>query len=229
MTLLMEDELGQNASVYLSNKTHLPVMLEMNPEGAAGPVRIYFGDWKAKAGVLFFHGFDLTEGSDRTFRYDYRSIEPNVVSALQFIEPVPPELRDDQRSLVTVLAEGRRAHLETDVALLVKGVGDELIDISSGVIRRQAHSEVEDLFEQMFDGATYEHWEDTQPPWIKLSADGTLAWVARRVSVSRSSVDADGTKRQSKFVCAYSSTYEKQNGAWKMTSVTSTFLPDSPE
>jgi hypothetical protein len=226
-TLLMEDEMGQNASICLSNATHLPVMLEMNPEGAAGAVRIYFEDWETKVGIRFFRGFDLTEGSDRTFRYDYQSIEPNVVSALRFVKPVSQDRRDEQRALLAVLEEGRRAHLETDVALLVKGIGDELFDISSGVIRRQTRSEVEALFARVFDGAVYDRWEDTEPPRIKWSADGTLAWVARRVSVSRSSVDADGKERQSSFVCAYSSTYVKQDGAWKMTSVTSTFLPDS--
>ena len=227
-TLLMEDEMGQDASICLSNVTHLPVMLEINPEGAAGPVRIYFEGWESKAGIRFFHGFDLTEGSDRTFRYDYQSIEPNVVSGLQFVEPTSPSRRDDQRALLAILEGDRRAHLETDVARLVGNVGDELLDVSSGVIQRRTRSEVEDLFERVFDGAAYERWEDTEPPRLKVSADGTLAWVTRRVEVRRSSVGADGQEQRTSFISAYSSTYEKRDGSWKMTSVTSTFLPDSP-
>ena len=88
-SLVMEDEVGQPASVCISETTHLPVRLEMNPGRAAGPVRIFFEDWEERDGIQLFRGFDLTEGPDRTFRYDYRSIRPNVVSALEFIRPLP--------------------------------------------------------------------------------------------------------------------------------------------
>jgi ketosteroid isomerase-like protein len=224
-TILMKDDMGQDASICLDKETHLPVTLELNPEGAAGAVRIYFENWESKAGVLFFYGFDLTEGSDRTFRYDYQSIEPNVASALQFVEP-SPHRHDDQSTLLAVLEDERRAHLETDVARLVANIADELLDVSSGAIYRRTRSDVQELFEQMFAGATYQRWEDTEPPRVKISADGSLAWVTRRVAVRRSSVNGDGVEQRTSFVCAYSSTYEKHDDRWKMTSVTSTFLSE---
>lgn len=224
-TLLMKDAMGQGASLYLNAETHLPVMLEVNPEGAAGPVRTYFEDWQSKAGVQLFHAFDLTEGSERTFRYDYQTIEPNAVSALQFVEPTPANQSDDRHALLAILEEGRQAHLQTDAARLVANIADELIEVSAGTINRRTRSDVEDLFTRMFDGATYQQWADTEPPRLKLSADGTLAWVTRRVAVRRTRVGAEGQEQPRSFVSAYSSTYEKRDGSWRMTSVTSTFLP----
>ncbi len=226
VTLHMLDDLGKEATIYLSQETNLPVMLETNPDGAAGSVRIYYERWGTKAGVQLFQGFELTEGEDRSFRYDYHTIEPNVASAMLFVHPASTVHRDDQKALLSVLDEARRAHLETDATLLVSNLADELLEISSGVISRLARSEVEAHFERVFDGATYDLWDDATPPVIKLSADGSLAWVARRVAVRQFSLDASGTRNDVDFVSAYSSTYEKQGGSWKMTSVTSTFLPD---
>ena len=225
-TILMEDETGQSASVCISEATYLPARLEMNPEGAAGPVRIDFEDWESIDGVRFFRGFDLTEGPERTFRYDYRSIRPNAVSALEFIRPLPSALRGSQGELATLLEEDRVAHLNTDAARLTANIADTLVEISSGAIRRQSRAEIEELFTRQFEGATYHRWEDTEPPRIVISADQTLAWTARRVEVHRSARGRDGHEIRRSFVSAYSSTYRKQNGAWKMTSVTSTFVPD---
>ncbi len=55
-----------------------------------------------------------------------------------------------------------------------------------------------------------------------------MAWVMRTVRVRRQAPAADGQKVLQEFTSAYTATYEKQGDAWKMTSVTSTFLPEPP-
>jgi hypothetical protein len=80
----------------------------------------------------------------------------------------------------------------------------------------------------LFEGAEYEFWEDAEAPLIRISADATMAWVVRNVRVRRAEVAPGGVVGSVSFVSAYTSTYEKQDGKWKMTSVTSTFLP-SPD
>jgi hypothetical protein len=226
-TVLMEDHAGQNASLCISNETRLPVMLEVNPEGAAGPVRVWFENWQWHDDLRYFHAFDLTEGPDRSFRYDYDSIRPNGASALRFVSPPDPAQRADHNALLSVLEQGRQAHLETDAALLAGDLADQLISVSNGGIYHQTRAEVQAFFTRVFEGANYQIWEDTEPPQIRISGDGNNAWVARRVQVRRSSPASDGTLLESDFVSAYTSTYEKFDGAWKMTSVTSTFLPEN--
>ncbi|MCP4201645.1 MAG: hypothetical protein GY769_06890 [bacterium] len=52
-----------------------------------------------------------------------------------------------------------------------------------------------------------------------------MAWVTRTVRVLRRAPDSRGRLVSRRFTSAYTATYEKQDGAWQMTSVTSTFLP----
>ncbi len=222
----MSDQQSRPASICISDESHLPLMLEMNPAGAASPVRVYFENWQWRDGIRYFWAFNLTEGGpERTFRYDYRDIRPNVLSALEFVEPASAPRQRDQQALLSILDDDQRAHLQTDVALLVSNIADELISVSGGEILRHSRADVAALFTQVFAGATYQYWADTQPPVIRISDDGTLAWVARRVEVRRSSTMTDGLTQQSAFVSAYTSSYQKENGVWKMDSVASTFLP----
>lgn len=124
-----------------------------------------------------------------------------------------------------VLDAHREAHLRTDASALSEGVADTLLGIDAGMIREQSREQVKRMFESYFEGATYHAWQDTEPPRISISADGTMAWVARRVRVDREEPASEGGARR-QFVSAYTSTFERsQDGRWRMTSVTSTFMP----
>ncbi|MCI0452445.1 MAG: hypothetical protein L0Z51_08650 [Candidatus Latescibacteria bacterium] len=77
----MIDAEGNPASLLVDKRSHRPRMLELNPPGAAGPVRVFFEDWRRVGDLLYFHSFLLTEGPERTFTYRYTSIAPNAVDA----------------------------------------------------------------------------------------------------------------------------------------------------
>ena len=104
-------------------------------------------------------------------------------------------------------------------------MAETLTEVSGGRVSTQSRSEIEAFFEQVFAGASYEIWEDSAPPVIRISTDSTMAWVARTVRVRRYAPGPDGRTRQEAFDSAYTSTYEKRQDKWVMTSVTSTFLP----
>lgn len=80
----MKDEAGDPAVLLLDQKTALPRMLELNPPGAAGPVRVYFDDWRRVGNLVCFFSFRMTEGPGRTFSYRYTEIIPNRVAAATF-------------------------------------------------------------------------------------------------------------------------------------------------
>ena len=88
--LLMRDEGGNAAKLLLDKASFLPRMLELNPPGAQGPVRISFDDWRKINDLLYFESFRMTEGPDRTFTYRYTRIAPNTVEANLFAEPTAP-------------------------------------------------------------------------------------------------------------------------------------------
>jgi hypothetical protein len=217
----MTDEDGRPAEICVA-ADGLPQRLELNPPGAEGAVVIRFADWTEQDGAHYFRSFELTEGSEREFSCRYRTIEPNAVSALRFVPPATGG-RAEQDAILAILRADRRAHLETDAGLIGGHLADELVEVSGGEIRTQTREEVVTFFTQFFQGATYEMWEDARPPEIRVSADWKMAWVARKIRARRMDQGPTGTQVRQSFESAYTATYEKRDGGWKMTSVTSTF------
>lgn len=220
----MLDEAGLPAAICLERSSGLPSLLELNPSEAQGPIRVRFSDWKAIEGIRYFHSFVLTEGSERTFTYDYKALEPNSVTALRFVEP-PQAHREDHAALVEILHDDRRAHLAGDAALLGSHLDDSVVEVHGGDFGVRDRDQIEASFEEYFAGGGYEVWEDASPPVIRVSESGRMAFVVRRVQASRRDISAEGQVRAVRFTSAYTATYEKRDGGWRMTSVTSTFLP----
>ena len=148
--------------------------------------------------------------------------------------PVPgdgiaPPAAEARAMLDTMLAAGRRAHLETDAHGLAAGLADSLVSLDGGVVAVQPRDSVRAMFTRYFTGARYHAWEDLESPRVVLSADRSLAWVARVVCVDREEpADAGGIRRRV-FVSGYSATFAWQTDRYRMTTVTSTVLPHPPE
>jgi hypothetical protein len=128
----------------------------------------------------------------------------------------------------SMLADGRRAHFETDADLLAAGLADSLVSLDAGAVSVQPRDSVRAMFARYFAGARYHAWEDLEPPRVILSADRSLAWVSRVVCVDRDEPDARGGRRRRVFVSGYSATFARQASGYRMTTVTSTVLPEPP-
>jgi hypothetical protein len=132
-------------------------------------------------------------------------------------------------TLDSMLADGRRAHLETDAGRLAAGLADSLVSLDAGAVSVQPRDSVRAMFVRYFAGARYHAWEDVVPPRVILSADRSLAWVSRVVCVDREEPDSSGGPRRRVFVSGYSATFAWQAGRYRMTTVTSTVHPEPPE
>jgi hypothetical protein len=143
-------------------------------------------------------------------------------------DTAPPEAAA-RAALDAMLADGRRAHLETDAGRLAAGLADSLVSLDAGVVSVQPRDSVQAMFARYFAGAHYRAWEDVEPPRVNLSADRSLAWVSRVVCVDREEPDDSGGRRRRVFVSGYSATFAWQAGRYWMTTVTSTVLPEPPE
>jgi hypothetical protein len=140
----------------------------------------------------------------------------------------PPEAAA-REALDSMLADGRRVHLETDAAGLAAGLADSLVSLDAGAVTVQPRDSVRAMFARYFTGARYHAWEDLEPPRVILSADRSLAWVSRIVCVDREEPDDRGGRRRRVFVSGYSATFAWQAGRYRMTTVTSTVDPNPPE
>jgi hypothetical protein len=140
----------------------------------------------------------------------------------------PPEAAA-RAALESMLADGRRAHLETDARGLAAGLADSLVSLDAGAVSVQPRDSVRAMFARYFTGAHYHAWEDLEPPRVILSADRSLGWVSRVVCVDREESDDTGGRRRRVFVSGYSATFAWQAGRYRMTTVTSTVLPEPPK
>jgi hypothetical protein len=133
------------------------------------------------------------------------------------------DFEKEKAELLKLHATGRRAHFQTDAELLFSGAIDDFVSVSSGKISRPTVSESKARFREVFRGAKYYEWDDVEPPIIRISNDGSMAWMIVRVRVRRSKKDSAGVEREEKFIYAGITTFEKREGRWVGTSNVSTF------
>lgn len=123
---------------------------------------------------------------------------------------------DPSQELTVTLDLERQAHLEADAGLLASLVDDSLITVQAGRVSVLTRDQVEASFAAYFHEATYETWDDLEPPRVTLASDGSTAWVARRVHVGRTA-QRFGMARMEAFVSSWVATYRWNGRRWLMT------------
>lgn len=134
---------------------------------------------------------------------------------------------DEKAAILEIHERDRTAHLEGDAAGIAARVAPEMLSVADGEIKRQTREDVRKQLADYFSVAKHTAWEDVEPPLVGLSPDGKMAWAVYRVHSKFVETTAGG-KKNSEFVAAWTSTYEKIDGRWLMTTVTSTFQPSAP-
>lgn len=132
-------------------------------------------------------------------------------------EPALRQLLDDERA----------AHLAADASRLAAHMADTVWMVDAGQRRAQTRQEIEDTFRSYFAGVTYHAWEDVEDPLVRIASDGSMAWVVRRVRSDRTAPRFGGLTKRESFESAWTATYGRSGATWQMTSVTSTFAPES--
>ena len=138
------------------------------------------------------------------------------------------DLERERAALLAIHAQDRRAHFATDVDLLLAAQGEEFISVANGAIARATRAETAAQFTGYFAGATYQEWDDLEPPILDLADDASRAWMIVRTRVRRTQTLPDGAVRARAFVYAGIMTYARQDGRWVRTANVSTFAPDAP-
>jgi hypothetical protein len=128
--------------------------------------------------------------------------------------------------LLSLHKEERQAHFEHDVNFLLAHIDSELLDIRDGQINRMSREDVRAKFVQYFKNAQFSAWDDVESPIVRVSEDGNMGWMIVRVRIAYTETDTSGKAIHQNSVGAWMSSYEKHNGGWIMTAVTSTFAQD---
>lgn len=130
------------------------------------------------------------------------------------------------RAIRGILDADQKAHLTGDASLIGANLDETVVEVSGGTKSVRSGEEIEAFFRERFETVDYSTWKDIEPPTIRISADSTMAWVVRSIYAELEVAGTDGRPaRSAEFTSVYTSTYEVLDGRWKLTSVTSTFLP----
>jgi hypothetical protein len=138
-----------------------------------------------------------------------------------------PDLEADRAELLRLHDLERQAHMEKRADELVAAFSDSFRDVSRGEVTQPAREVTRSRFQAYFDRTTFLVWEDVEPPIIRISPDGRMAYVIVQKDVHVSAPDRDGTPVEEHKIYAWLETYEKENGAWRLTTVASTDRPAS--
>ena len=134
----------------------------------------------------------------------------------------------DSLALLRLHERQREAHLARRADWLVAEQADTVVSVSNGRVSRSAREAVRASFQRYLDSATFQAWDDIVPPRIRLSADGSMAYVIVEKRVHLTSPGADGASVAERTRFAWLTVYEKRGGAWTMTAIASTDRPDAP-
>lgn len=137
----------------------------------------------------------------------------------------PVDLNKEKAELLQSHRADREAHFKTDVDMLQRNAPEEFIAVSRGKINKAKKSDTRKMFTEYFKNAKYSEWDDLEEPIVRISNDGSMAWMITRVKVKRTQTGTDGKEREEKFVYAGIMTYEKIDGRWMRVANVSTFEP----
>lgn len=133
------------------------------------------------------------------------------------------DIEKERQALLAVYQTEKNAHRNTAVESLMENAGERFISASQGKIYSQSRQDVRQFFESYFRNATYQEYDDLQPPVVRVSADGSMGWVLSRLRARRTQIDENGAAQSREFVYAGIMVYEKRDGKWLRVANVSTF------
>jgi hypothetical protein len=126
-----------------------------------------------------------------------------------------------EAELLALHQADRRAHFAHDVNALLAHTAARVVDVRKGKITVLSRDDLGNRFAEYFRRADFSAWDDVQPPIVHVSSDGRTGWMIVRVRISYTDTEPAGKKTMHDETMAWMSAYEKQNGVWMMTAVTS--------
>lgn len=121
--------------------------------------------------------------------------------------------QDDTEQILALHEKILQAHRENNVDMMLQDAVDDYVLVTRGEVLHPDIQERTDRFREYFAITTFDRYEDTIDPIVKVSADGTLAWLIARVEVSGTQ-EAGDIEQALDFTSAWIELYEKRDGQW---------------
>lgn len=210
------DELNKTAQLYFDKKTNLLLgIIFLNPYSEKPEtIRLEINEWR-KIGKLLFPSKVSFSDNQGNFELRFHTIKINQIDLSIF--DIPEKIKAIKK-LMELHELQRTAHFNSDAKLLVSIMADDYIEVINGKVNSPKKEDLIKRFQRYFDSVTFIEWDDIQPPIIKVSDDGTLAYVFVNKRVKLKTKE----NKEELTTFAWTATFQKIIDNWLMTSITST-------
>ena len=106
------------------------------------------------------------------------------------------------------------AHLEKNVDYFVQDLAEDYVFVARGEITHPTAEEIRSNMSDYLNNTKFSEYRYTQEPLVGFSKDGSLGWSIVRVKVAGNRTLDDGTERETDFICAWITLFERQDNKW---------------
>jgi len=128
----------------------------------------------------------------------------------------------DRKEILRLLADQRKYHFAKNAQKMAGMHSSRFITIDKGQIDSPAFKDVYNKFNNYFNSVEFVKWDDKQPPIVRFSNDGSVAYAA----VSKLVILRTKDKTQKEILdttnFAWLAVFKKENGTWKLDCIAST-------
>jgi sulfatase modifying factor 1 len=137
-----------------------------------------------------------------------------------------PVQREAVNEILRMHYRDRFAHFNRDASIIFSQFADEYFSVGNGRLTAPDREAGRKRMQSYLDASTFLEWDDITPPVIRVSDDGSMAFVLVHKKVRLRAKGSDGKEREETEVYAWSTILRRIGGAWKVASVASTRTPE---
>lgn len=131
-------------------------------------------------------------------------------------------LETETRKILELHNSQRTFHFKKNADAFSELFSDQFISINKGKVSSPTVSENRNKFQTYFNSVEFKKWDDSEPPIIRFSDDGSMAYTIVKKEIIIQYPNDKKETTEEKTVFAWTTIYRKQNSEWKIECVTST-------
>jgi len=143
--------------------------------------------------------------------------------AAVFLVSGPALAETDVEALKRLHAKVMRAHLESNVELILEDDATEYVVASRGEIARPTPDDRRKRLGPYLRSIAFQEYRDLIEPVVSVSADGSLGWVVVQIQARGVRTTESGAKEPTAYVSAWIELYRKLDGRWHRVGNVSNF------
>ena len=133
--------------------------------------------------------------------------------------------KSPEDELIRMHQELLQFHLNGDVESWLATESEQYVVANRGEVTHPTRKEREARIKPHLNRTRFKEYRDLIPPEVRISRDGTLAWLIAQVKASGVQTTDDGKQESIEFTSAWIELFEKRDGQWIRVGNVSNFKP----